>query len=133
MVDVSDTGHGDERQVVQEPAEDGVDAGVVELVDLRPGELLVAALPADGVPGEHAEEEDDGEGRAPVDERVAEEEVLDDVVVPAAHAESDVEERPLPWLRGEIVLLVGVRDKGVVGSQHGDVEVDEVTEERRLV
>jgi len=133
VVDVSDTRHGDEGQVVQEPAEDGVDAGVVELVDLRPGELLVAALPADGIPGEHAEEEDDREGRAPVDERVAEEEVLDDVVVPTAHAEADVQERPLPWLGGEIILLVGVRDKSVVGGHHSDVKVDEVAEEGRLV
>ena len=51
VVDVSDTSHCDEGQVVKEPAEDGVDAGVVELVDLRQGQLLVAALPADGVPG----------------------------------------------------------------------------------
>lgn len=107
VVHVSDTGHGDERQVVQEPADDGVDAGVVEVVDLGPGELVVAALPADGVPGEHAEEDDERKGRAPVDERVAEQEVLDDVVVPTAHAEADVEQRPLPGLGGEVVLLVG--------------------------
>jgi hypothetical protein len=133
VVNVGDTCHGDERQVVQEPAEHGVDAGVVEVVDLRPGELVVAALPADRVPGNHAEEEDDREGRAPVYERVAEQEVLDDVVVPAAHAETDVQERPLPGLGGEVILLVGVGHEGVVRGHHGDIEVDKVAEERRLV
>ena len=68
------------------------------MIDLLPGEFVVAALPADGVPEEHGAEEDEGEGRAPVDGRVAEEEVLHDVVVPAAHAEADVEKGPLPWL-----------------------------------
>jgi hypothetical protein len=133
VVDVSDAGHGNEGQVVQEPAEHGVDARVVEVVDLGPGELVVAALPADRVPGDHGEEEDDREGRAPVHERVAEQKVLDDVVVPAAHAETDVQEGPLPGLGGEIVLLVGVGDEGVVRGHHGDVEVDKVAEERRLV
>jgi hypothetical protein len=133
VVDVSDAGHGNEGQVVQEPAEHGVDARVVEVVDLGPGELVVAALPADRVPGDHGEEEDDREGRAPVHERVAEQEVLDDVVVPAAHAETDVQERPLPRLGGEVILLVGVGNEGVVRGHHGDVEVDKVAEEGRLV
>jgi hypothetical protein len=133
VVNVGDTGHGDEGQVVQEPAEHGVDAGVVEVVDLGPGELVVAALPADRVPGDHAEEEDDREGRAPVDERVAEQEVLDDVVVPAAHTKTDVQEGPLPGLGGEVILLVGVGNEGVVRGHHGDVEVDKVAEEGRLV
>jgi hypothetical protein len=69
----------------------------------------------------------EGEGGAPVDERVAEEEVLDNVVIPAAHAQADVQERPLPGLGGKIVLLVRVGNEGVVGSHHGDVQVDEVT------
>lgn len=55
------------------------------------------------------------------------------MVVPAAHAEADVEEGPLPELRGEIVLFVWVRDQSVVGRHHGDVEMHEVAEEGRLV
>ena len=55
------------------------------------------------------------------------------VIVPTAHAEADVEKRPLPWLGGKVILLVGVGDKGVVGGHHGDVKVDEVAEEGRLV
>ena len=55
------------------------------------------------------------------------------VVVPATHTESDVEEGPLPEGRCEIVLLVGVRHQGIVGSHHGDIQMNEVLEERRLV
>jgi len=36
-------------------------------------------------------------------------------------------------LGGEVVLLVWVGNEGVVGCHHGDVEVDEVLEEGRLV
>lgn len=55
------------------------------------------------------------------------------MVVPAAHAEADVEDRPLPELGCKVVLLVWIGDKGVVGRHHGDVEVQEVPEEGRLV
>ena len=39
----------------------------------------------------------------------------------------------MPESRSKVVLLVGVGDEGVVGGHHGDIEVDEVLEERRLV
>nr|POE53354.1 hypothetical protein CFP56_28576 [Quercus suber] len=133
VMDVSDTRHGDEGKVVEEPADDGVDAGVVDLIDLGPGELVVAPLPADAVPGEHDEEEAECESRAPVNDRVAEQEVFDNGIIPAAHAQSDVQERPLPWLRRKIVLFVRVRNKGVVGRHHGHVEMDEIAEEGRFV
>lgn len=44
-----------------------------------------------------------------------------------------MENGPLPESRSKVVLLVGVGDEGVVGGHHGDIEVDEVLEERRLV
>lgn len=44
-----------------------------------------------------------------------------------------MEDGPLPGRGGEIVLLVRVRDKGVVRGHHSNVEMNEVTEERRLV
>jgi hypothetical protein len=53
-------------------------------------------------------------------------------IVPTAHAETDVEEGPLPELGGEVVLLVRVGDEGVVGRHHGDIQMDEVLEEGRL-
>ncbi len=49
MVHVCDTAHGDKRCVVKSPADDGVDTGVVELVDLRLREIVVTALPADQI------------------------------------------------------------------------------------
>lgn len=52
------------------------------------------------------------------------------MIIPPAHAETDVQEWPLPELGGEIVLLVWVRDKRVVRGHHGHVQVDKVTEER---
>lgn len=51
MVDVGDAGHGDEGQVVQEPADQGVETGVVEVVEFELGQVAVAALPADEVVG----------------------------------------------------------------------------------
>jgi hypothetical protein len=55
------------------------------------------------------------------------------VVVPAAHAETNIEKRPLPGSGSQVILLVRVGDKGVVRSHHGDVQVDKVTKERRFV
>jgi hypothetical protein len=48
------------------------------------------------------------------------------LVVPAAHTKADVEDWPFPEFGGEVILLVGVRNKSVVGGHHGDVEMDEV-------
>lgn len=133
MMHVRHTRHGHERHVMQEPASEGVQPAIVDVVDLAGGELVVAALPAHGVPGHEGAEAEERGRAAPVDEGVAEQEVLDDVVVPAAHAQADVQEGPLPELGGQVVLLVGVGHEGVVGGHHGDVEVHEVPEERRFV
>jgi len=133
VVHVGDARHGHEGEVVQDPAEDRVDARVVDVVDVGRLELVVAALPADEVP-DHEEAEGAQGGRgAPVDEGVAEEEVLDDVVVPAAHTETDVQDWPLPELRGEVILLVRIRDQSVVGGHHRNIQMDEILEERRFV
>ena len=99
------------------------------MVNLRHFQRIIAPLPADCVPAYQSHEEEEGKSRAPVYQRVTEKEVFDDVVVPAAHAEADVEDGPLPELGGEVVLFVWVRDKGVVGGHHSDVEVHEVAEE----
>lgn len=133
MVHVRHSCHGDERHVVQEPSDQGVQSRVVELVDLLPSELIVAPLPANGVPANHTEKEYNGESRPPIDGRVAKEEVLDDGVVPTTHAEADVEERPLPGFGSKVILLVRVWDESVVRCHHGDVEVDKVAQEWRLV
>ena len=71
VVDVGDAGHGDEGQVVQEPADDRVEAGVVDVVNVGLLQLRVAALPPHQVP-EYQQPEHAERGRAaPVDGRVA--------------------------------------------------------------
>lgn len=55
------------------------------------------------------------------------------MVVPAAHAEADVEDGPLPELGGKVILFVWVGDESVVGSHHRDVEMHEIAEEGRFV
>jgi len=114
VVDVGDTTHGHERCVMQNPTDDGVDTGVVDLINVLLGQLVVTALPANQVVGDQKTESGNRSSTGPVDERVTKKEVLDNVVVPAAHAETDIEERPLPRSRGQVILLVRVRDKGVV-------------------
>mgnify|MGYP005989195533 CR=1 FL=1 len=133
VVDVGDTGHDDERQVVQEPSNNGVDTRVVHLVEFLLVEVLEATLPAQDVPNNSQTDESQSHGASPVDEGVSEQEVLDNVVIPAAHTKTNVKDGPLPPLGGQVVLLIGIRNQGVVGGHHGNVQVDEVVEERRLV
>lgn len=96
VVNVGDARHGDEWEIMEEPPDHRVYTGVVEMVDLLPRELVEATLPADGVPCDHAEEEDEGECGTPIYDGVAKEEVLDNVIIPAAHAQTNMEEWPLP-------------------------------------
>lgn len=133
VVNVGDTRHDDKGKVVQEPADDGVDAGVVDLINLKVAELLEPALPSHNVPCHNSGDKAERGGGDPVDERVAKKEVLDNVVIPAAHAKADVQDGPLPPLRGQVILLVGIRHQGVVGSHHCDIEVNEIVDEGRLV
>lgn len=133
VMDISDTSHSHEWHVVQEPSNNGVDTSIVDLINVDLLELVVTALPADQVPGYHEGENAEGGRRAPVHEWVAEEEVLDNGVVPTAHTETDVENRPLPELGCKIVLLIRIGNKGIVRGHHGYVQVDEVLEEGRLV
>ena len=105
----------------------------MEVVDLPHLKLRVATLPADQVPEKYSADGQEAGKAAPIDGGITKKEVLDDFVVPAAHAEADVEDRPLPELRGEVVLLVRIGDERVVGGHHGDVEVEEVSEEGGFV
>lgn len=77
VMDVGDTAHSDEGNVVKEPTNDGVDGGVVDVVNVVRFEVAVATLPADCVPCNY-EGKDSQAGRAtPVDNGVTEEEILD--------------------------------------------------------
>lgn len=149
MVHICDTSHGDKGNVVQEPANNGVETGVVNVVNVHGLEVIVATLPADEVPGNIEGEDTERGGGAPVDDGVTEEEVLDNcdrlgytyqnhgglltIVVPTAHAETNMEEWPLPELGGKIILLVRVRNQRIVGSHHSNVQVNEILEERRSI
>lgn len=133
MVDVGDASHGDEGEVVEEPADDGVQTRDADMVNVFGRQLVVATLPTNKVPDEN-QAEDAKRGRAaPVDEWITEEEIFDDLVIPGAHTKANVEDRPLPVHRCQVILLVRVRNESIVGGHHGDVEMDEVLEERRLV
>jgi len=50
VMDVSDTSHSHEGDVVQEPANDWVDGRIVDLIDILLLELGVTALPSDKIP-----------------------------------------------------------------------------------
>ena len=71
---------------MQEPPKDRVETRVVDMVDLRWFKLRVASLPADKVPEDKGADGEQAGETAPIDGRVAEKEVLDDFVVPAAHS-----------------------------------------------
>jgi hypothetical protein len=105
----------------------------VDLVDIGLLKLIIATLPSNEIPGN--QEGDDAErGRgAPVDKRVAEEEVLDNRVIPSAHAKANFKNWPLPELGGQIILLVRVWYKRVIRSHHRNIQVDEVLEEGRFI
>lgn len=90
-------------------------------------------MPSQNVPHHHKANNADADGGAPIDQRVSEKEVLDNVVIPATHAKANVQNGPLPPLRGKVVLLVRVGNQSIVGCHHGNVEMNEVVKERRLV
>ena len=105
----------------------------MDLIDFRWLQLVVAPLPSHQIPGGYDAEDDERKGAAPIDQRVAEQEVFDHVILPAAHAQANMEDGPLPKMRRKIVLLVWVWNKRVVGGHHGHVEVHKITEKGRLV
>lgn len=133
MVHIGNTSHRNERNVVQNPADNRVDTRIMDMVDSSLAKIIIPTLPPDKVDEHHSDEGTERGGGTPVHHRVTEEEVFDDVVVPAAHAETNMKNGPLPVLRCEIVLLIRVRDERVVGGHHGNVQVDKVAEERGLV
>lgn len=90
MVDICNTRHDDERKVVKEPANHRVDTSIVNLVNFALVKVLEAALPSENVPNHNEANETQRDGGAPVDKGVTQKEVLDNVVVPAAHAQTDM-------------------------------------------
>lgn len=133
VVHVGDTRHNNKGEIVKEPSSHGVKSRVVNLVNIVLVEFSESTLPSQDVPNDDEANNAQRHSRAPVDKWVTKEEVLDDVVVPTTHAETNVQDGPLPPLGGKVVLLVGVGDQSVVGGHHRDIEMDKVMEEGRLV
>lgn len=130
VMDVGYARHDNKRQIVKEPADHRVDAGVVNLINLLVVQVFAAALPAQDVPGDDQAYESESSSGAEVDKRVTKKEVLDNVVVPTAHAQTNIEDGPLPPLGGQIVLLIGIGHQGIVRCHHGDIKMNEIVEER---
>lgn len=84
------------------------------MINISHRQLGVPALPPDKVPKDCQAKSTKRCCTAPIDERVPEEEVLDGVIVPATHAKTHVQNRPLPEVGGEIILFVRVGDESVV-------------------
>lgn len=76
VVDVGDTAHSHEGKIVEDPTDDGVDSGVVDLVNIGLLKVVVTALPADNVPDYDKTKDAETGCAAPVDEGITEEEVL---------------------------------------------------------
>jgi len=47
-------------------------------------------------------------------------------IIPSAHAQTNVENWPLPWFRCEVILFVRIRDKRIIRSHHRDIEVNKI-------
>lgn len=78
MVHVGNTTHGNEGEIVQDPADDRVDTSIVDKVNIILREVVVAALPANEVEDDNQPKDAETGSATPVDGRVTEEEVLDD-------------------------------------------------------
>jgi hypothetical protein len=129
VVNIGDTSHGDEWQIVKEPTNDWIYGGIMNLIDIGLLELVVTTLPSYKIPHNEKSNESQACSRAPIDERVAKEEVLDNGIIPSTHAKTNMEKWPLPKLGSKIVLLVRVRDKCIIGSHHSNIQVDEILQE----
>lgn len=63
---------------MEDPTDDRVDSGVMDLVDLALLEVVVASLPADNIPDDNKPKDTQTGCAAPVDKGVTQQEVLDD-------------------------------------------------------
>lgn len=132
-MDIRNPAHNNEGQVMQEPAHNRVNPAIVNMIHIHRLKLQIPTLPPNRVPS-NQQREDAERGRGPpVHERIAEQEVLDRIIVPAAHPQADVQNRPLPELGREVILLIRIGHERVIRRHHRDVEMDEVAQERRPV
>lgn len=98
MMNIGHSCHEDEGKIVQHPTNGGIEPRVVDLIDVLLAQFLIASLPAKEVPDEQQSEGNETCGASPVHKRVSKKVVLDDAVIPGAHAETDIQYWPLPEL-----------------------------------
>jgi len=132
MMDIGNSAHHDERDVMERPTDQWVESVVVPLINILLGKILAASLPSEKINEEGDTKESQGSGGAPVDKWVTQQEVLDNVVIPRTHTETDVQDGPLPPEGGQVVLLVWVWDESVVRGHHSNVQMEEIPQEWRL-
>lgn len=147
VMHVSHTRHRDKGNVMQDPADERIKPGVMDLVNVTLLKFVISPLPSNQIPSNQCYHYTKTCGRSPVYDRVTQQEIFHNlmknkllaskavlevltVIVPCTHSESDIEDRPLPELRRQIVLFIGVWDKSVVRCHHCHVEMHKVSEER---
>lgn len=128
VVNICHTCHDNKWKIVENPANNRIQPGIMDMVNVGLAEVFIASLPADKVPKDQDTKHAQAGSAAPVNRRVSEEVVFNNAVVPGTHAKANLEYRPLPEFRRKIILFVWVRDKGVVRSHHGNIQVNKVLE-----
>lgn len=71
VVDVGDTSHDDEWEVVEDPADQWVDTSVVDLIDFTGTEIHITTLPTDEVPSDDQAESQETGSTSPVNEGIS--------------------------------------------------------------
>lgn len=132
MMDVGNSAHHDEWNVMERPSDQWVESVVVPLINIIVGEILATSLPSKEIEDKSETKHSQCGSGSPVDDWVTQQEVLDNLIIPRAHSQTNVQNWPLPPEGGEVVLLVWVWYEGVVGGHHGNVQVKEIPQEWRL-
>src|SRR2546421_12504042 len=95
-MNVGNSSHGDKGDIMQEPADHGIEAGVVDVINVVLLELSVTALPANGIPNNHEAKDDKRSGRCPIDERISKKEGFNSLLESA---------KSIPFIKLEALLL----------------------------
>ena len=81
MVHVCHTRHSNERVVVEEPSNDWVDAGIMDMIDVNRLQFCIASLPSYSIEENEKTEDAERSGGNPVHEGIAEQEIFDNCLV----------------------------------------------------
>jgi hypothetical protein len=90
MMDIGDSAHHDEWDIMESPTDQWIESVIVPFINILLGEVFAASLPPEKIDKEGNTEESQGSSAAPVNDRITQQKVLDDVIIPRAHSETDV-------------------------------------------